>query len=124
MTKIRELQQALGFAVIFVTHDMSVVSRYSDLVMVMYAGQVAESAATETIFARPLHPYTRGLMSAFPSVTGPRRELIGIPGSPPDLARAPAGCRFNPRCPEVMPECLIREVELQAVCSMPSLRRR
>ncbi|HET6867269.1 MAG TPA: ABC transporter ATP-binding protein [Solirubrobacteraceae bacterium] len=115
MTKIRELQRSLGFAVIFVTHDMSVVSRYSDRVLVMYAGQVAEAAGTDAIFERPLHPYTRGLMDAFPSVTGPRRELAGIPGSPPDLARPPAGCRFHPRCPEVMPQCLRVEPDLYAV---------
>ena len=82
MSKIKELQRNLGFAVIFVTHDMSVVSRYSDRVLVMYAGQVAEAARTEAIFDRPLHPYTRGLMNAFPSVRGPRRELVGIPGGP------------------------------------------
>jgi peptide/nickel transport system ATP-binding protein len=115
MTKIKELQRSLGFAVIFVTHDMSVVSRYSDRVMVMYAGQVAESATTEAIFSRPLHPYTRGLMNAFPSVTGPRRELVGITGSPPDLAHPPSGCRFHPRCPEVMPICRTHEPELYSV---------
>jgi peptide/nickel transport system ATP-binding protein len=115
MTKIRELQRSLGFAVIFVTHDMSVVSRYSDRVLVMYAGQVAEAAETDAIFERPLHPYTRGLMNAFPSVTGPRRDLAGIPGSPPDLARPPAGCRFHPRCPEVMPACLNVEPDLYEV---------
>jgi peptide/nickel transport system ATP-binding protein len=115
MKKIKDLQQRLGFAVIFVTHDMSVVSRYSDRVLVMYAGQVAEVARTEAIFEQPLHPYTRGLMSAFPSVRGPRRELVGIPGSPPDLARPPSGCRFHPRCPEVMPSCLTREPELYPV---------
>jgi peptide/nickel transport system ATP-binding protein len=115
MTKIKELQRTLGFAVIFVTHDMSVVSRYSDRVMVMYAGQIAESARTETIFRRPLHPYTRGLLSAFPSVAGPRRELVGIPGSPPDLARPPSGCRFHPRCPEVMPICPANEPDLYSV---------
>jgi peptide/nickel transport system ATP-binding protein len=115
MTKIRELQRSLGFAVIFVTHDMSVVSRYSDRVLVMYAGQVAEAARTDAIFERPLHPYTRGLMDAFPSITGPRRELAGIPGSPPDLARPPSGCRFHPRCPEVMPHCLTVEPDLYAV---------
>ncbi len=115
MTKIRDLQRDLGFAVIFVTHDMSVVSRYSDRVLVMYAGQVAEASETEAIFERPLHPYTRGLMNAFPSVTGPRRELAGIPGSPPDLARPPAGCRFHPRCPEVMPACLNVEPDLYSV---------
>jgi peptide/nickel transport system ATP-binding protein len=112
MSKIKDLQRKLGFAVIFVTHDMSVVSRYSDRVLVMYAGQIAESAPTETIFHRPLHPYTRGLMDAFPSVTGPRRELAGIPGAPPDLARLPGGCRFHPRCLEVMPACLSHEPPL------------
>jgi len=115
MTKIKDLQQTLGFAVIFVTHDMSVVSRYSDRVLVMYAGQVAEAARTDEVFARPLHPYTRGLMNAFPSVRGPRRELLGIPGSPPDLAHPPSGCRFHPRCPDVMPACLSREPDLYRV---------
>ncbi len=112
MTKIRELQRRLGFAVIFVTHDMSLVSRYSDRVVVMYAGQIVEEAATERIFTEPLHPYTRGLINAFPSVTGPRRELLGIPGSPPDLARPPTGCLFHPRCSEVMPECVSHDPEL------------
>jgi len=115
MNKVRDLQRQLGFAVIFVTHDMSVVRRYSDRVMVMYAGQVAEAVRTETMFERPLHPYSRGLMNAFPSVRGPRRELVGIPGSPPDLARPPGGCRFHPRCPEVMPACLSQEPELYPV---------
>jgi peptide/nickel transport system ATP-binding protein len=115
MTKIKELQRSLGFAVVFVTHDMSVVSRYSDRVMVMYAGQIAEAARTDSIFARPFHPYTRGLMDAFPSVRGPRRELAGIPGAPPDLARPPSGCRFHPRCPDVMPQCLTREPELYPI---------
>jgi peptide/nickel transport system ATP-binding protein len=115
MSKIKDLQRRLGFAIIFVTHDMSVVSRYSDRMMVMYAGQIAEAARTEAIFERPLHPYTRGLMSAFPSVRGPRRELAGLPGAPPDLARPPTGCRFHPRCAEVMPACVSRAPELYAV---------
>jgi peptide/nickel transport system ATP-binding protein len=115
MTKIKDLQRKLGFAVIFVTHDMSVVSRYSDRVMVMYAGQIAEAARTNEIFEQPRHPYTRGLMSAFPSVRGPRRDLVGIPGTPPDLARPPTGCRFHPRCPEVMPICPKRDPALYEV---------
>jgi len=115
MSKIKDLQRSLGFAVMFVTHDMSVVSRYSDRVLVMYAGQVAEAARTDEVFERPLHPYTRGLMNAFPSVRGPRRDLVGIPGSPPDLARPPSGCRFHPRCPDVMPECQSREPDLYTV---------
>jgi len=117
MSKIRELQATLGFAVIFVTHDMHVVSRYCDRVLVMYAGQVVESAATENIFERPMHPYSRGLIDAFPTVTGPRRELVGIPGSPPDLAEPMSGCRFQPRCPVAMPVCAEVEPELYAVDS-------
>jgi len=115
MSKIKDLQRSLGFAVIFVTHDMSVVSRYSDRVIVMYAGQIAEAAPTDAIFERPQHPYTRGLMDAFPSIRGPRRTLAGIPGSPPDLARPPSGCRFHPRCPDVMPQCVSRAPELYNV---------
>ncbi|HTW13413.1 MAG TPA: ABC transporter ATP-binding protein [Solirubrobacteraceae bacterium] len=115
MTKIRDLQEQLGFAVIFVTHDMHVVARYSDRVLVMYAGQVVEAATTKNIFQRPLHPYSRGLMDAFPSVTGPRRELLGIPGSPPDLASPPSGCRFRDRCPVAMPECAEIKPELYPV---------
>jgi peptide/nickel transport system ATP-binding protein len=115
MIKIRELQRSLGFAVIFVTHDMSVVSRYSDRVMVMYAGQIAEAARTETIFERPLHPYTQGLMNAFPSVRGPRRDLVGIPGRPPDLARPPTGCRFRPRCPQAFAACASHPPDLYPV---------
>jgi peptide/nickel transport system ATP-binding protein len=115
ISKVKDLQRSLGFAVMFVTHDMSVVSRYSDRVTVMYAGQIVETARTGAIFERPLHPYTRGLMNAVPSVRGPRRELVGIPGAPPDLARPPSGCRFNPRCPEVMPACLSHQPELYPV---------
>jgi peptide/nickel transport system ATP-binding protein len=115
MTKIRELQEQLGFAVIFVTHDMHVVSRYSDRVLVMYAGQIVESARTDQIFAHPQHPYSRGLVEAFPSVTGPRRQLLGIPGSPPDLAHPPSGCRFQPRCPVAMEICIDQRPELYDV---------
>jgi peptide/nickel transport system ATP-binding protein len=115
MTQIKELQQHFGFAVIFVTHDMSVVAHYSDRVMVMYAGQVAEIGATGSIFERPLHPYSKGLLDAFPSVRGPRRALSGIPGSPPDLGRPPSGCRFHPRCSEAMAQCTTSEPDLYLV---------
>ena len=91
MVQIKELQRELGFAVIFVTHDMSLVSHFSDRLMVMYAGQVAELGATRQVFDSPLHPYSAGLLDAFPSITGPRVPLTGIPGSPPDLARPADG---------------------------------
>jgi peptide/nickel transport system ATP-binding protein len=115
MMKIRELQERLGFAVIFVTHDMHVVSRYSDRVLVMYAGQVVEAARTEQIFEQPRHPYSRGLIEAFPTVTGPRRQLTGIPGSPPDLSQPLRGCRFRPRCPVAFEACVEVEPELAEV---------
>ncbi|HEY0534763.1 MAG TPA: ABC transporter ATP-binding protein [Actinoplanes sp.] len=105
MVQIKELQQRLGFAVIFVTHDMSLVSHFSDQLLVMYAGQVIETGPTRAVFDSPAHPYSRGLLDAFPSIRGPRVELTGIPGSPPDLARPPAGCRFEPRCPVRFDEC-------------------
>jgi peptide/nickel transport system ATP-binding protein len=105
MMQIKQLQQRLGFAVVFVTHDMSLVSQFSDRLLVMYAGQVVETGPTRAVFDSPAHPYSRGLLEAFPSIRGPRVELAGIPGSPPELARLPSGCRFHPRCPVARPEC-------------------
>jgi peptide/nickel transport system ATP-binding protein len=115
MIQIKQLQQELGFAVIFVTHDMSLVSRFSDRLMVMYAGQVAELGPTRRIFDSPRHPYSAGLLDAFPSIRGPKVPLTGIPGSPPDLARPPLGCRFAARCPQVQDRCLSTPVELFTV---------
>jgi oligopeptide/dipeptide ABC transporter ATP-binding protein len=112
MVQIKELQQLLGFAVVFVTHDMSLVSHFSDQLLVMYAGQVVEAGPTRTVFDHPSHPYSRGLLEAFPSIRGPRIPLKGIPGSPPDLAAPPAGCRFHPRCPLVHPPCRTTEPAL------------
>ena len=91
---------------------MSLVSHFSDRLIVMYAGQVAEAGPTRRVFDEPLHPYSQGLLEAFPSVRGPRRELLGIAGSPPDLAKLPPGCAFQPRCGQSMPACSTVEPEL------------
>jgi len=115
MVQIKELQQRLGFAIIFVTHDMSLVSHFSDRLMVMYAGQVAELGATRSVFDTPRHPYSAGLLEAFPSIRGPKVPLTGIPGSPPDLARPPEGCRFAPRCPKVQDRCTQGQVPIYQV---------
>jgi peptide/nickel transport system ATP-binding protein len=115
MVQIKELQEELGFAVIFVTHDMSLVSHFSDRLLVMYAGQVAELAKTGDLFERPLHPYSQGLLGAFPSLRGPKVRLLGIPGSPPNLANPPRGCRFAPRCPSAEPRCTAAGVPLYSV---------
>jgi peptide/nickel transport system ATP-binding protein len=115
MVQIKDLQHQLGFAIVFVTHDMSLVRHFSDRLMVMYAGQIAEFGTTRQVFTSPLHPYTSGLMEAFPSIKGPRVPLTGIPGSPPNLANLPEGCRFAPRCPKVMDRCLTAPVPLYHV---------
>jgi peptide/nickel transport system ATP-binding protein len=115
MVQIKELQQKLGFAVIFVTHDMSLVSHFSDRLIVMYAGQVAEVGTTRTVFDSPAHPYSKGLLDAFPSIRGPRVRMTGIPGTPPELVDPPPGCRFSPRCPVAMPECVRVEPALYPV---------
>ena len=115
MVQIKELQEQLGFAVIFVTHDMSLVRHFSDRLLVMYAGQVAELAETSELLDRPLHPYSQGLLGAFPSLHGPKVKLLGIPGAPPDLANPPKGCRFAPRCPSAEPRCTAAEVPLYSV---------
>ena len=107
MVQIKELQERLGFAVIFVTHDMSLVSHFSDRLLVMYAAQVAEFGKTRQLFEKPLHPYTQGLLEAFPSIRGENIRLVGIPGHPPDLLRPPTGCRFAARCPHVHERCLV-----------------
>jgi peptide/nickel transport system ATP-binding protein len=120
MAQIKELQRQLGFAVIFVTHDMSLVSHFSDRLMVMYAGQVVELGATRTVFDHPAHPYSQGLLDAFPSIHGVKKRLTGIPGSPPNLSTPPSGCRFSPRCPVVMDVCRTDEPVLYQVGTVQS----
>jgi len=112
MVQIKQLQAELGFAIIFVTHDMSLVSHFSDRVAVMYAGQVVETRPTRSLFDNPLHPYTRGLLDSFPSVYGPKVLVEGIPGSPPDLTDLPVGCNFSPRCPRATERCSAGEPAL------------
>ena len=96
--EIRDLQKELNLSMIVITHDISVVAEVSDRIVIMYAGQVAEEGPIVNVFERPAHPYTIGLMEAFPNVKGPKKRLRAIPGSPPDLVNPPTGCRFHPRC--------------------------
>jgi len=117
MLQIKELQRRIGFAAIFVTHDMSLVSHFSDRLAVMYAGQIVELGKTRDLFDDPKHPYTRALMQSFPSISGPKATLQGIPGSPPDLAHPPAGCRFAPRCPLVEPRFRVEPPAMVAIGS-------
>ena len=98
LQQIEQLKEQLGFSILFITHDLSLMVEFSDRIAIMYAGQIVELAPAQELFNNPLHPYTQGLMNSFPSVTGPRRKLTGIPGSPPNLLALPSGCRFHPRC--------------------------
>ena len=92
------MKQQLGFSILFITHDLSLMVEFSDRIAIMYAGQIVELAAAQEMFNNPLHPYTQGLMNSFPPLTAPKRRLTGIPGSPPNMVDPPSGCRFHPRC--------------------------
>ena len=97
--KIKELLLKLQNAMILITHDISVVAETCERMVVMYAGKVMEYGDTEIIFTNPYNPYTLGLQNAFPSIKGPKRELVSIPGSPPNLLKVSTGCLFAERCP-------------------------
>ncbi|MHB8379148.1 MAG: ABC transporter ATP-binding protein [Acidimicrobiales bacterium] len=112
MRQVENLRHELGFSVLFVTHDMSVVSHFSDRLAVMYAGEVVELDTTREVFDKPRHPYSQGLMDAFPSLLGEARVLTGIAGTPPTLVNPPAGCLFAPRCSFAMDVCRTTKPEL------------
>jgi peptide/nickel transport system ATP-binding protein len=102
---VKELQERLGCALMIITHNMGIVAEMCERVAVMYAGSVVECTETKRIFEDPLHPYTRGLLNAIPSIKGAKEPLSSIPGTVPNLINPPPGCRFHPRCPEAMEIC-------------------
>jgi peptide/nickel transport system ATP-binding protein len=104
LQQVQDLQRELGFAVLFITHDLSLLLEVAHRIAIMYAGEIVESAPSQILHASPQHPYTKGLMSSFPPLTGPLERMAGIPGAPPDLSAPPSGCRFHPRCPHCRPE--------------------
>jgi peptide/nickel transport system ATP-binding protein len=111
--RLMELRERLRCSMIFITHDLSLLAEIADTIAVMYAGKVVEKAPAEVLCSSPIHPYTVGLLGSFPSLHGPRRTLVGIEGSPPDLTDLPSGCPFHPRCPEAVRECGQREPRLR-----------
>jgi peptide/nickel transport system ATP-binding protein len=100
LQELEQLKEELGFAVVFITHDLSLLVEFSERIAIMYAGEIVETAPAEELFARPKHPYTVGLMASFPPLSGRLERIAGIAGAPPNLAKPPQGCRFNPRCPQ------------------------
>jgi peptide/nickel transport system ATP-binding protein len=102
---LKDLQRKLNISLIVVTHDLSMVAEICEKIAIMYAGKMVESGDIKAVFKEPRHPYTQGLIGAFPSVLGSKRVLKSIPGSPPDLLDPPSGCRFHPRCPYALEVC-------------------
>ena len=105
LEELKELRDKLGFAILFITHDLSLLIEIADSIAVMYAGRLVEQAPANELFRAPRHPYTLGLLSSFPPLHGPRSPMTGIPGSPPDLRMLPSGCVFHPRCPFAFDQC-------------------
>jgi peptide/nickel transport system ATP-binding protein len=104
LQQVRDLQRELRFAVLFITHDLSLLLEFAHRIAIMYAGEIVEEAPAGELLGAPLHPYTTGLLNSFPPLHGPLGHLTGIPGSPPDLASPPPGCRFSARCPHCTDE--------------------
>jgi peptide/nickel transport system ATP-binding protein len=115
LAQIVELKERLDFAILFITHDLSLLLELADRIAVMYAGRLLETGSAQAIMREPAHPYTRGLLNSFPSLRGPRRELAGIPGSPPDLRDPQPGCPFIPRCKHAIDACSDVNMALEPV---------
>ncbi|MGN6681927.1 MAG: ABC transporter ATP-binding protein, partial [Streptosporangiaceae bacterium] len=115
LEELMALRDRLGFSVLFITHDLSLLIEITDTIAVMYAGRLVETAAANELYLAPRHPYTLGLLRSFPSLHGPRKTMTGIAGSPPDLRRLPSGCVFHPRCGYVLDQCATERPPLAEV---------
>jgi peptide/nickel transport system ATP-binding protein len=102
---VKNIQKDLGLSTVLITHDLSVIAETCEKVAIMYAGKLVEYGDVVSVFEKPLHPYTEGLIRAFPNIHGSRELPLSIPGSPPNLLHPPSGCRFAPRCPIAGKEC-------------------
>jgi oligopeptide/dipeptide ABC transporter ATP-binding protein len=110
---LRELQSQVGMALLLITHDLGVVAEQADHVAIMYAGKIVERAPVREMFARPLHPYTVGLLASVPGIGGRRRRLETVPGVVPNALELPSGCRFRDRCPRAIEACAVAEPPLE-----------
>jgi oligopeptide transport system ATP-binding protein len=110
---MRDLQDRHGLSYLFISHDLGIVRYMSHRIAVMYLGEIVELATADELYRRPLHPYTRALLSATPSLRRTTGQRIRLEGEPPSPADPPAGCRFHPRCPLAKPVCLQRRPELE-----------
>ena len=110
--ELMQLRHRLGFAVVFITHDLSLLLELADSIAIMYAGRLVEYAGASDLFHAPRHPYSLGLLGSFPALHGERVRMHGIPGSPPSLRNLPTGCTFHVRCPFAMDRCKTQEPPL------------
>jgi peptide/nickel transport system ATP-binding protein len=118
---MERLQRELGMAILIITHDLGVVAEMADDIAVMYAGRIVETGSADSIFAKPQHPYTWGLLRSIPRLDSPRdEELVPIFGTPPSLINPPTGCHFHPRCPYAQPEHARIDPQLEPVGDEPS----
>jgi len=118
---MKSLKEKLGLSMVMISHDLSIVAEVCEKIAIMYAGSIVEYGDVESVFKEPLHPYTQGLLGAFPSIKGEKKKLISIPGQPPDLLHPPTGCRFHPRCPYAMEVCK-KEVPVRRSRDLESIR--
>jgi peptide/nickel transport system ATP-binding protein len=123
LEQVMELRDQLGFSVLFITHDLSLLLEMADTIAIMYAGRIVESAPSQRLFRAPRHPYTAALLNSFPSLHGERKVMTGIPGSPPDLRKLPEGCSFQPRCRYALPRCAQQVPELASPAIATDSRR-
>jgi peptide/nickel transport system ATP-binding protein len=114
LDEIHRLKEEIGFSIIFITHDLSLLLDISDRLAIMYAGEIVEYGHSEQVAARPAHPYTYGLLHSFPELRADRHELRGVPGSPPDLRATIEGCAFTPRCRFAFGPCASTHPELRS----------
>lgn len=106
---MKELKERLGISMILISHDLSIISEVCDDIAIMYGGKIVECGDIYSVYTEPLHPYAKGLLQSFPSITGPKTRMTSIPGSPPDLLNPPRGCRFHPRCNYAIDICRKKE---------------
>lgn len=128
---LKDIQRDTGVGYLFISHDLSTLRFMADYVAVMYVGRIVEYGTSDVVFANPLHPYTKALISAVPSVTSRGQMRLKLSGEPPDPGNPPSGCPFHPRCPEAIDECRRERPELlmtssgqRVACHVVSARQR
>lgn len=112
LTAMEGLRKKMGLGMILITHDLAVIAQTCDDVAIMYGGKIVEYGSAKDIYLKPRHPYTMGLVKAFPNISAEKQKVRSIPGSPPNLLAPPTGCRFNPRCPLATDKCRTEEPPL------------